>query len=118
MRILVVEDDPKITAFIKIGLEAHGYLVENAYDGIEGERLVFSNQYDVIILDVLMPGITGTELCKKIRRKNISTSVIMMTSLDSKNDKDLGLECGADYYILKPFSFQELLARVKIAHNI
>lgn len=113
MKILLVEDDPKISSFIKIGLESHNCLVDTAYDSTIGEKLALTRKYDVIILDVVIPGISGFELCKKIRNNNILTPVLMLTSLDSVDDKLTGFECGADDYLLKPFSFQELLARIK-----
>jgi DNA-binding response OmpR family regulator len=113
MKILLVEDDPKIASFVKIGLESYDYIIDNAYDSAMGEKLAFSKKYDVIILDVIIPGITGFDLCKKIRNNNISTPVIMLTSLDSVDDKLMGFDCGADDYLVKPFSFQELFARIK-----
>jgi DNA-binding response OmpR family regulator len=113
MKILIVEDDPKISSFVKIGLESHGFIVDVAYDSPFGEKLATSKKYDVIILDVVIPGISGFELCKNIRNKSIQTPIIMLTSLDSVDDKVQGFECGADDYLVKPFNFQELLARVK-----
>jgi two-component system, OmpR family, copper resistance phosphate regulon response regulator CusR len=113
MKILLVEDDPKISSFVKIGLESNDCIVDSAYDSIIGEKLALSKKYDLIILDVVIPGISGFELCKKIRNNNILTPVLMLTSLDSIEDKLTGFECGADDYLLKPFSFQELLARIK-----
>jgi len=113
MKILLVEDDPKISSFVKIGLESSECIVDIAYDGTIGEKLALSRKYDVMILDVVIPGISGFDLCKKIRNNNISTPVIILTSLDSVEDKLTGFECGADDYLLKPFSFQELLARIK-----
>jgi two-component system, OmpR family, copper resistance phosphate regulon response regulator CusR len=112
MKILLVEDDQKISSFVKIGLESHDCLVDIAYESSIGERLAFSRKYDVIILDVVIPGISGFELCKKIRNKNILTPIIMLTSLDSEEDKLTGFDCGADDYLTKPFSFKELMARV------
>lgn len=114
MKILLVEDDPKISSFIKIGLESNDFIVDVAYDGPIGEKLASSRKYDVIILDVVIPGISGFELCKNIRNKNILTPIIMLTSLDSIDDKLQGFNCGADDYLVKPFSFQELLARIKV----
>ena len=113
MKILLVEDDPKILSFIKIGLESYDYTVDNSYDGIIGEKLAVSRKYDVIILDVVIPGISGFDLCRKIRNCNIMTPVIILTSLDSLEDKLTGFDCGADDYLTKPFSFQELMARIK-----
>jgi DNA-binding response OmpR family regulator len=113
MKILLVEDDPKISSFVKIGLESNNFLVDIAYDSAIGEKLAFQRKYDVIILDIVIPGISGFELCKRIRNNNILTPVIMLTSLDSEEDKLTGFNCGADDYLTKPFSFQELLARIK-----
>ncbi len=112
MKILLVEDNPKISSFVKIGLESHNCMVDIAYDSAIGERLALSGKHDVIILDVVIPGISGFELCKKIRKSSLLTPVIMLTSLDSIDDKLTGFDCGADDYLVKPFSFQELLARI------
>jgi len=113
MKILLVEDDPKISTFVKIGLESNDCTVEIAYDGTIGEKLALSRKYDVMILDVVIPGISGFELCKRIRNHNNTTPIIILTSLDSVEDKLTGFDCGADDYLLKPFSFQELFARTK-----
>lgn len=113
MKILLVEDDPKISSFIKIGLESNDFIVDVAYDSPIGEKLAMSKKYDVIILDVVIPGISGFELCKNIRNKQILTPILMLTSLDSVEDKVQGFDCGADDYLIKPFSFQELMARIK-----
>ncbi len=113
MKVLLVEDDQKISSFVKIGLESNDCIVDIAFDSIIGEKLAFSRKYDIMILDVVIPGVSGFELCRKIRNKNILTPIIMLTSLDSVEDKLTGFDCGADDYLLKPFSFQELLARIK-----
>lgn len=113
MKILLVEDDQKILTFVKIGLESNDCMVDVAFDSAIGERLALSRKYDVMILDVVIPGISGFELCKKIRNQNIQTPVIMLTSLDSEEDKLMGFDCGADDYLTKPFNFKELLARIK-----
>ena len=113
MKILLVEDDPKISSFVKIGLESYNCLVDTAYDSTIGEKLAFSRKYDIIILDVIIPGISGFDLCKKIRNSRNLTPIIMLTSLDSVEDKLTGFDCGADDYVVKPFSFQELFARIK-----
>jgi two-component system copper resistance phosphate regulon response regulator CusR len=113
MRILLVEDDPKISSFVKIGLESNDCLVDIAYDSTIGEKLAFTRKYDAMILDVVIPGISGFDLCKKIRNNRNMTPVIMLTSLDSVEDKLTGFDCGADDYLVKPFSFQELFARIK-----
>jgi DNA-binding response OmpR family regulator len=113
MKILLVEDDPKISSFVVIGLESNSCIVDTAYESTMGERLALTGKYDVIILDVIIPGITGFDLCKKLRNHNILTPIIMLTSLDSVEDKLTGFDCGADDYLVKPFSFQELFARIK-----
>jgi DNA-binding response OmpR family regulator len=113
MKVLLVEDDPKISSFVKIGLESYDFIVDVAYDSPMGQKLSTSRKYDVIILDVVIPGISGFELCKLIRNKSILTPIIMLTSLDSVEDKVQGFDCGADDYLAKPFNFQELLARIK-----
>ena len=113
MKLLLVEDDPKISSFIKIGLEANNYLVDVAYDSPIAEKFALSRKYDVMIFDVVIPGISGFELCKNIRNNNIMTPVLFLTSLDSIEDKLTGFNSGGDDYLVKPFSFQELLARLK-----
>jgi len=113
MKLLLVEDDPKISSFIKIGLEANNYKVDIAYDSPIAEKFALSRKYDVMILDVVIPGISGFELCKNIRNNNIMTPVLFLTSLDSIEDKLTGFNSGGDDYLVKPFSFQELLARLK-----
>jgi two-component system, OmpR family, copper resistance phosphate regulon response regulator CusR len=109
----MVEDDPKISSFVKLGLENNDCVVDIAYDSDMGEKLACKKKYDVILLDVIIPGITGFELCKKIRSNDIKTPILMLTSLDSIEDKVTGFESGADDYLLKPFSFQELFIRIK-----
>jgi two-component system, OmpR family, copper resistance phosphate regulon response regulator CusR len=113
MRILLVEDDPKISSFIRIGLESKKCIVDIAFDSTIGENLALSRRFDVIILDVVIPGISGFELCKKIRTSGNQTPIIMLTSLDTVEDKLTGFDSGADDYLVKPFSFQELFARIK-----
>jgi two-component system copper resistance phosphate regulon response regulator CusR len=113
MKILLVEDDPKISSFVKLGLEDNDHHVTVAYDSAMAEKIAFSKEFDIMILDVIIPGINGLELCKKIRNANINTPLIMLTSLDTVEDKLAGFDCGADDYLVKPFSFKELLARIK-----
>lgn len=113
MKVLLVEDDPKISSFVIIGLESNHCMVDSAYDSTMGEKLAKSGKYNVIIMDVIIPGITGFELCKKLRNQGVLTPIIMLTSLDSVEDKLTGFDCGADDYLTKPFSFQELFARIK-----
>ncbi len=113
MRILVVEDEKKVASFIKKGLEEQSYVVDTAFDGLEGERLATQTQYDAIVLDVLLPKQDGIVTCQKIRYKGVSTPVLMLTALGETEDKVRGLDSGADDYLTKPFHFEELLARVR-----
>jgi two-component system, OmpR family, copper resistance phosphate regulon response regulator CusR len=113
LNILIVEDEIKLVAFLKQGLEENGYRVDVAYDGQMGETLAFKNIHDLIILDLIIPQINGIDLCKKIREKNDKVLILMLTALGSMNDKMEGFDAGADDYLTKPFEFQELLARVK-----
>jgi len=113
MRILLVEDDRKVSAFIKKGLEEESYTVDVAKDGQDGLLMAASADFDLIILDVMMPGMNGIELCKILRDKGIMKPILMLTALDSVESKVEGLESGADDYLVKPFAFSELLARIK-----
>jgi len=112
VNILIVEDDKKIANYSKQGFEEEGFLVDITYSGEDGLKMVEKNSYDTIILDWMLPGISGIEVCKKIREYKIITPVIMLTAKTDISDKVLGLNSGADDYVLKPFSFEELLARV------
>ncbi|MGQ9847900.1 MAG: response regulator, partial [Bacteroidales bacterium] len=113
MRILVVEDEKKVASFIKKGLEEDYYSVDIALDGREGVRLALSEEYDLIILDIMLPFKDGISILKDIRTEKISTPVLMLTAKDNVSDKVLGLDSGADDYLAKPFAFDELLARVR-----
>jgi len=113
MKILLVEDERGVANFIKKGLEEDNHAVDVAVDGEEGLALAFANEYDLIILDVMLPGITGIDVCRQVRKKNIQTPVMMLTAKDSVRDKVSGLECGADDYLTKPFAFDEFIARVR-----
>ena len=113
MRILVVEDEKGVASFIKKGLEEEQYSVDLAVDGEEGLSLIFANQYDLIVLDIMLPGASGIDICREIRQKNIQTPVMMLTARDSVKDKVVGLDSGADDYITKPFSFDEFVARIR-----
>ncbi|MBN8853313.1 MAG: DNA-binding response regulator [Sphingobacteriales bacterium 50-39] len=113
MNILLVEDEPKVADFIRKGLKEQLYNVEVAYDGLFGEKLALENEYDLVILDLILPGISGLELCRQIRRYKADLPILMLTALGSTKDKVTGLEAGADDYLVKPFHFEELLARVK-----
>ncbi len=113
VRILIVEDEPKVVAFLTKGLEEHGYDVTFAYDGQMGERLATKDRFDLIILDVIIPQINGIELCRKIREANDQVPILMLTALGTTDDKIKGFDAGADDYLVKPFDFKELLARIK-----
>jgi len=114
MRILVVEDEVKIAQFIKRGLKEEGYAVDVANDGEEGHFMLSSNEYDVIILDLMLPKIDGLTLCRTLRKDGNQTPIIMLTAKDTVKDKVKGLDSGADDYLPKPFAFEELLARVRV----
>lgn len=113
MRILVIEDEKKVASFIKKGLEEEYYAVDLALDGKEGLKLSTSEEYDLIITDIMLPFMDGISLLKEIRRREISTPVLMLTVRDSLKDKLEGLDAGADDYLTKPFAFEELLARTR-----
>lgn len=113
MKILLIEDEPKVAAFIKRGLEEQQHNVEVAYDGNAGEKMVTQHPYDLLILDVMLPGMNGLELCKRIRSLEIHTPILMLTALSATNDVVDGLHAGADDYLAKPFHFSELLARIQ-----
>ena len=113
MRVLLVEDEKGVAGFIKKGLEEELYTVDISGDGHEGLSLAVMNQYDLIILDVMLPGLNGIEVCRRIRKQGIKTPVMMLTAKDSVKDKVLGLDSGADDYLTKPFLFEEFLARVR-----
>ena len=113
MRILVIEDEPKVASFIRQGLEEQNYEVDVAYDGQTGKRLAISKEYDLILMDVIIPYINGVELCKELRAAHIHTAILMLTALGTTDDKIVGFDAGADDYLVKPFAFNELLARIK-----
>jgi len=114
MRILVIEDEVKIAQFIKRGLKEEGYAVDVAGDGEEGHFMLSSNEYDAIILDLMLPKIDGLTLCSTLRKEGNQTPIIMLTAKDTVKDKVKGLDSGADDYLPKPFAFEELLARVRV----
>jgi len=113
MRILVIEDEKKITDFIKRGLKEEGYAVDVAYDGQEGEFLAKTNEYDLILLDLMLPKVDGLSVCKNLRASGILTPIIMLTAKSAVEDRVEGLDAGADDYLMKPFAFEELLARIR-----
>jgi DNA-binding response OmpR family regulator len=112
-KILLVEDEQKIADTLKLGLTENGYHVEVAYDGNIGWKLFQSRSFNLVILDINLPGINGYELCKKIRASDPHIPIIMLTALSSLNDKIEGYDAGADDYIIKPFEFRELLMKLR-----
>lgn len=112
MRILIIEDEPSVAAFIKRGLEEQSFIADVAYDGQTGKQLALQNDYDVILLDIILPQINGLQVCKEIRQ-HTNTPVLMLTALGTTDNIITGLDTGADDYLTKPFKFQELLARVR-----
>jgi two-component system copper resistance phosphate regulon response regulator CusR len=113
-KILIVEDEIKIADTLKLGLTEHGYYVEVAYDGQIGYKFFKAHDYNLVILDINLPGINGYELCKQIRRENSSIPIIMLTAMSSLADKVEGYDAGADDYLVKPFEFKELLLKVRV----
>lgn len=117
MKILLVEDELKVAAFIKAGLETQACNVDVAYDGQIGLSMAKQTKYDVIILDINLPSMPGFTVCQRIREFDPAVPVLMLTALGSTEDKLTGFEAGADDYLVKPFEFLELLARVKALHK-
>ena len=113
MRILIVEDEKKIAGLIKRGLKDEGHVVDMAHDGEEGHFLASTNDYDLIILDLMLPKMDGITICKKLREAKNPAPILMLTAKDGVKDKVLGLDSGADDYLTKPFAFEEFLARVR-----
>lgn len=113
MKVLVIEDEPEVSLFIKQGLEEQTIAVDVAFDGITGGHLALSREYDVIVLDIIIPGLNGFDLCKKIKSEKPALPVLMLTTMSTTADKVAGFDSGADDYLLKPFEFAELTARLK-----
>ena len=116
MRILIVEDEPSISNFIRDGLEEEGFAVDVADNGKKGLQMALDNleEYDVILLDWMLPGMSGIEICRTVRLENKMVPIIFLTAKDTVDDVVFGLETGANDYIRKPFSFEELLARIRV----
>ena len=112
MRILIVEDDPKAAAFLQTGLGENGFVADVAGDGIDGLHLALGQQYDLVVLDAMLPGLDGWSVLRRVREQQ-QTPVLMLTARDAVADRVRGLELGADDYLVKPFAFSELLARVR-----
>jgi len=112
VRILVVEDEQRLASIIKKGLSEEGFAVDTAYDGEEGQYMAESEQYDLIVLDIMLPKVSGLVICKELRQKNIRIPILMLTARATVEDKVAGLDSGADDYLTKPFSFLELRSRI------
>jgi DNA-binding response OmpR family regulator len=113
MRILVAEDEHKLAAVVRRGLEEHGYAVDVAYDGDDALAMAEIEPYDLIILDIMLPGTDGLTVCRRLRSERRNVPVLMLTARDTVDDRVAGLDAGADDYLVKPFAFRELLARVR-----
>ncbi|MGZ3863626.1 MAG: response regulator [Bacteroidia bacterium] len=112
-KILIVEDETKVAQFIKKGLEENSWNADIAYDGLKGREMALSGKYDLVILDLNLPNMNGQQICRDIRKKYTKLPVLMLTALSTIEDKINGFDNGADDYIVKPFEFRELLARIK-----
>jgi two-component system copper resistance phosphate regulon response regulator CusR len=113
MRILLVEDEEKVSRFVTLGLNAEQFVVDRANDGITGYEMAVANPYDVLVVDLMLPRLSGTELVSRLRRNRIETPVLVLTARDQLDDKIRNFESGADDYLTKPFAFAELLARIR-----
>ncbi len=113
MRVLIIEDSTRLRQTVSTFLHKNGFAVDTAADGDDGLFIAQTNQYDVIVLDLMLPGLDGISILKTLRKSNNKTNVLILTAKDSINDKVLGLETGADDYLVKPFALEELLARIK-----
>ena len=113
MRLLLVEDNKRLSDSLRRTLEDDGYVIDVAFDGLDGEEMGLMDVYDVIILDIMLPGKDGTQVCRALRNKRIRTPVLMLTARDALEDRVLGLDSGADDYLVKPFEVDELRARLR-----
>ena len=117
MKILIVEDEERIASLVRRGLEEQGHIAVVAYDGLSGKKLALQNDYDLVISDIILPHLTGIELCRKIRMAKPDLPVILLTALGTTDDKVDGFDAGADDYLVKPFDFRELLVRIRAVMN-
>lgn len=113
MRILVVEDSRRLAGIVKRGLLEEGYAVDNAFDGEEAQYMAETTPFDLIIMDIMLPKKDGVTVCRELRAKNVNTPILMLTAKDAVEDRVTGLDSGADDYLVKPFAFSELLARLR-----
>jgi len=114
MRLLIIEDEPGIASFLKDGLEEEYFAVDTAYDGKSGLDLALINEYDLLIIDWMIPALSGIEVCRQVRKAGNSVPILFLTAKDTLEDVIFGLEAGANDYIKKPFEFEELLARIRV----
>jgi DNA-binding response OmpR family regulator len=114
MNILVIEDDQRIAELLQRGLKEKGFASDLAYDGLSGKKLALQNNYDLIIMDIILPKIDGLDLCKQIRENRPDTPIIMLTALGTTDDKVEGFDAGADDYLVKPVEMRELLVRIRV----
>lgn len=114
MNLLLVEDEPNVVSVVTRGLSEEGFTVSVAPDGLIGQKMAIENQFDLIILDIMLPGINGLELCKIIKKEKLNTPIIMLTALGTTENVVNGLDNGADDYLIKPFKFAELFARIRM----
>jgi len=117
MKILIVEDEPKLASYIQKGLEEQTYEVEVAYDGLMGKRMASGNYFDLIIMDVNLPKMNGFDLATALRNEKVKAPILMLTALGTTEDKLTGFDAGADDYLVKPFEFRELLARIRALYK-
>ncbi|SES07674.1 two-component system, OmpR family, alkaline phosphatase synthesis response regulator PhoP [Gracilibacillus ureilyticus] len=112
-KVLIVDDEQSIVTLLQYNIEKSGFQTDVAYDGMEGLEKASTGEFDLIVLDLMLPGMEGTEVCKALRQKQVDTPILMLTAKDDEFDKVLGLELGADDYLTKPFSPKEVVARIK-----
>ncbi|MFC4403687.1 response regulator [Gracilibacillus xinjiangensis] len=112
-KVLIVDDEQSIVTLLQYNIEKSGFQTEVAYDGVEGLEKASTGEFDLIVLDLMLPGMEGTDVCKALRQKQVDTPILMLTAKDDEFDKVLGLELGADDYLTKPFSPKEVVARIK-----
>jgi DNA-binding response OmpR family regulator len=117
MNILLIEDETRVADFVRRGLSGEGWNVQHAPDGETGIEMIAQDSYDVILLDLMLPGISGQDVCRKLRARKVCTPILMLSALDATEEKVAGLKIGADDYLPKPFDFDELVARIESLHR-
>ena len=117
MNILLIEDELRVADFVRRGLKAEAWVVEHASDGESALEMMADREFDVVVLDLMLPGISGQHVCQKMRARSNTTPVLMLTALDSTDERVAGLRLGADDYLPKPFDFDELVARIRALHR-